>query len=185
MRIWSWVRHIFPTYDFSNKDVFLYFIKSDGSPLVKLVKLAVITFSIWMIWRMRNYACFQDKIEVYRVILVIKDLTCLVDNSSKALMKNDMSISMCSSFLVLTLVLVKFYVLFLLVESFLHHTGLKLTLMRLLGVIQVLPLVEVFFVEYGEVYWSFLCVSWRSDCFGCWILWSYICFGESSKVGSY
>ena len=126
---------------------------------LNLVKLAVITFSIWMIWRMRNYACFQDKIEVYRVILVIKDLTCLVDNSSKALMKNDMSISMCSSFLVLTLVLVKFYVLFLLVESFLHHTGLKLTLMRLLGVIQVLPLVEVFFVEYGEVYWSFLCVS--------------------------
>jgi len=38
--------------------IFFLFIKSDGSPLVKLVKLAVITFSIWMIWRMRNYARF-------------------------------------------------------------------------------------------------------------------------------
>ena len=39
---------------------------------------------------MRNYACFQDMIEVSMTILVIKDLTCLVSNSSKALMKNDM-----------------------------------------------------------------------------------------------
>jgi len=39
---------------------------------------------------MRNYARFQDKIEVFRAILVIKDLTCLVGNSSKASMKNDM-----------------------------------------------------------------------------------------------
>ena len=50
----------------------------------------MITFSIWMIWRMRNYARFQDKIDVYRTISVIKDLTCLVENSSKASMKNDM-----------------------------------------------------------------------------------------------
>ena len=58
--------------------------------LVKLVKLAVITFSIWMIWCMRNYARFQDKIEVSMTILVIKDLTCVVDNSSNTSMKNDM-----------------------------------------------------------------------------------------------
>ena len=53
---------------------------------------------------------------------------------------------MCSSFFILTLILVKFYVLFLLDESFLHHVGLKLILMGLLGVIQVLTLVEVFSV---------------------------------------
>ena len=82
LRIWSWVQHTFPT--------LISFIKSDGSPLVKLIKLAVITFSIWMIWRMRNYAHFQDKIEVYMAISVIKDLTRLVRNSSKASMKNDM-----------------------------------------------------------------------------------------------
>ena len=74
---------------FSNKDDLLSFIKSDGSPLVKLIKLVVITFSIWMIWSMRNYARFQDKIEVSKAILVIKDLTCLVGNSSKASLKND------------------------------------------------------------------------------------------------
>jgi len=88
--IWSWVRQIFPTSLFSNKDDLFSFIKSDGSPLDKLIKLAVITFSIWMLWCMRNYARFQDKIEVSRAISVIKDLTCLVGKSSKASMKNDM-----------------------------------------------------------------------------------------------
>jgi len=39
---------------------------------------------------MRNYARFHDKIEVFKTISVIKDLTCLVENSFKALMKNDM-----------------------------------------------------------------------------------------------
>jgi len=44
--IWSWVWKIFPTSHFSNKDDILSFIKNDGSPLVKLIKLVVITFSI-------------------------------------------------------------------------------------------------------------------------------------------
>jgi len=39
---------------------------------------------------MRNYARFQDKIEVSRAISVIKDLTCLMGSSAKASMKNDM-----------------------------------------------------------------------------------------------
>ena len=39
---------------------------------------------------MRNYARFLDKIEVSTVISVIKDLTRLVGNSSKASMKNGM-----------------------------------------------------------------------------------------------
>ena len=43
-----------------------------------------------MIWCMRNYARFQDKIDVFRAISVIKDLICLVGNLSKASMKNDM-----------------------------------------------------------------------------------------------
>jgi len=75
---------------FSNKDDLLSFIKSDDSPLVKLIKLVVITFCIWMIWHMKNYARFQDKIVVFRAISIIKDLTCLVGNSSKASMKHDM-----------------------------------------------------------------------------------------------
>jgi len=89
LHIWGWVRQIFLTSHFSNKDYLLSFINSDDSPLVKLIKLVVITFSIWMIWRMRNYARFQDMIEVSRAILVIKDLTCLVGNSFKASMKNN------------------------------------------------------------------------------------------------
>ena len=54
------------------------------------------------------------------------------------------------SFLVLILVLVKFFVLFLLGRSSLHQAGLKLTLMGLLGDILVLLLVEVFFVGVWE-----------------------------------
>jgi len=80
----------FLTSHFSNKDDLLSFIKSDGSPLVKLIKLVVVTFSIWMIWRMWNYVRFQYKIDVPKVISVIKDLTCIVKKSSKASMRNDM-----------------------------------------------------------------------------------------------
>jgi len=43
-----------------------------------------------MIWCIRNYAHFQDKIEVFRTISVIKDLTRIVRNSSKVSIKNDM-----------------------------------------------------------------------------------------------
>jgi len=39
---------------------------------------------------MMNYATFLGKIGVYRAISIIKDLTYLVGNSSKASMKNDM-----------------------------------------------------------------------------------------------
>jgi len=39
---------------------------------------------------MRNYARFHDKIDVSRAISVIKDLTCLMGNSSKASMKKHM-----------------------------------------------------------------------------------------------
>jgi len=85
-----WFDIFFLLLHFSNKDDLLSFIKSDGSPLVKLIKLVVINFSIWMIRHMKNYARFQDKIEVSRDILVIKDLTCLVENSFKVSMKNDM-----------------------------------------------------------------------------------------------
>jgi len=49
LHIWSWVRQIFLTSHFSNKEDLLSFIKSDDSSLVKLIKLVVITFSIWMI----------------------------------------------------------------------------------------------------------------------------------------
>jgi len=91
-----------------------------------------------MIWRSKKYARFQDK---------IKDLTCLVRNSFKASMKNNMlDFSVIKFFFVLILVLVKFFALFLLDGISLCQGGLKLTLMRLLGDILVLLLVEVFSV---------------------------------------
>jgi len=58
LHIWSWVRQIFLNSHFSTVVDLLSFIKSDGSPLVNFIKLVVISFSIWMIWHMRNYARF-------------------------------------------------------------------------------------------------------------------------------
>jgi len=82
LHIWSWVWQIFLNSHFSNVDDLLSFIKSDDSTFVNLIKLVVITFSIWMIWRMRNYVRFQIKIDLFRAIFTIKDFTCLVGNSS-------------------------------------------------------------------------------------------------------
>jgi len=62
-------------------------------------------------------------------------------------MKNNMLDFNVIHILVLILIVVKFFFLFLLDESFLHQAGLKLTLMVRLDVILVLLLVEVFSVE--------------------------------------
>jgi len=86
---------------------------------------------------MRNYARFHDKIDVSRAISVIKDLTCLVENSSKASMKNDILDFNVIKFFGINTRTGKFFVLFLLDGSSLHQAGLKLTLMGLLGDILV------------------------------------------------
>jgi len=86
MHIWSLVQQIFLTSHFCYMDDLLSLIKSDGSTLVNLIKLVVVTFSIWMIWGMRNYARFQVKIDISRAISVIKDLICSVGNSFKSSM---------------------------------------------------------------------------------------------------
>jgi len=98
---------------------------------------------------MHNYAHFQDKNEVFRVISVIKDLTYLVRNLSKLSMKNYiLNFNMIKSFGINnTRTGKELFVLFLLDESFFHQVGLKLTLMGLLGDILVLLLVEVVFVR--------------------------------------
>ena len=58
-------------------------------------------------------------------------------------------------FLVLILIVVKFFVFFLLYGSFLHQTELKLTLMRLLGVSRSCYLLRYFPWEYVRVYFAF------------------------------
>jgi len=88
-----------------------------------------------------KYARFQNKIVVSRAISVIKDLTCLVGNSSKTSMKNDMlDFNMIKVFFCINTR--KFFVFFLLDGSSIHQAGLKLTLMGLLGDILVLLLCE-------------------------------------------
>ena len=162
---------------FSNKDYLFYFIKNDASHLFKFLQLAVITISIWMIWHMRNYAIYQDKIDVSRAISVIKDLTCVWEIRLKLQRRMICWISMSLSFFVLILVLVRFFVLFLLDESFFVLFLLDE------GISWFYYLWRHFLWEYEGVYWCFLCVSWCSNCYGCRVLWSYTCHGGSSKDG--
>jgi len=48
MHIWSWVRQIFLTSHFSNVGDLLFFLLGVMVPLINLIKIAMITFSIWM-----------------------------------------------------------------------------------------------------------------------------------------
>ena len=111
-----------------------------------------------MIWRMRNYARFHDKIEVFRVISVNKDLTCLVRNSSKYSMKNDM----------LDFNVIKFFCINIRSGKVLHHLPVRWEFsspdwvkINTKGVdrgILVLLLVVVFFVGiWGSLLVLFLC----------------------------
>ena len=113
-----------------------------------------------MIWRMRNYARFQDKIEVSREILVIKDLTCLVGNFKdltclvgnlfKASMKNDMLDFNVIKFFGINTRSSKVLRPLPVRWEFFHQFELKLTLMGAARGILVLLLVEVFSVGVWE-----------------------------------
>ena len=81
--------------------------------------------------------------------------------------------------------MVKFFVIFLLDGSVFYQARLKLTLMGLLVVSWFCYLWRYFPWEYERVYWCFLCVSWSSDCYDCWVLWNYTFYGGSSKDRAY
>jgi len=103
-----------------------------------------------MLWRMRNYARFHDKIKVSRAILVIKDLTCLVEKSSKASMKNDMMNFSVIKFFGINTRTGKIHCHLPVRWEFPSPGWVKINTDGLLGVIQVLPLVEVFSVGVWE-----------------------------------
>ena len=118
-----------------------------------------------------NYAQFQDKIEVSRAISVIKDLTCLVENSSKVPMKNDMldfnviklfGINTCSD-KVLRLLLVRW--------EFLLSGWVKINTDGVARGILVLLLIEVFFMGVWE---NVLVFSLRFLKFGLLLLLSFM-----------
>ena len=59
------------------------------SPLVNFVRLGTITYSIWMIWRVRNHAKFQENISICSAIQTIKGFIKMMGNSSRKHMRND------------------------------------------------------------------------------------------------
>jgi len=55
-------------------DSILSFSKFSRSPLIKLIRFVAITFSVWMIWRRKNYSRFQQGINTPMTINCIKKL---------------------------------------------------------------------------------------------------------------
>ena len=51
--------------------------------------LATITYSIWMIWRMRNHARFQENISICSAIQTVKGFIRVTGSSSRKHMHND------------------------------------------------------------------------------------------------
>jgi len=58
-QIWNYTKQIFPEFSHISINDIIDFLMLAGSLLVNLVRLTTITYSIWMIRRMRNHARFQ------------------------------------------------------------------------------------------------------------------------------
>ena len=104
----------------------------------------MIIFSIWMILCMRNYVRFQVKIDLSMAISTINDFTCLVGNSSKSSMINDMFDFKVLKFFDINTRSGKVLHPLLVRWEFSSPVRLKLILMMLLGILLILLLVVVF-----------------------------------------
>jgi len=103
-----------------------------------------------------NYVRFQDKIDVSIAISVIKNLTCLVRNSFKASMKNDMSDFNVIKFFGINTRTVKVLRPLPIRWEFPSPGWVKINIDGVARSILVLLLVEVFFVEvFGEFIGAF------------------------------
>jgi len=65
------------------------FFKCLGSPLVKHIKFAIVFFSLWMIWWMRNHVRFQKAINIDSTIHIIKKFIRISGNDSNNSMYNN------------------------------------------------------------------------------------------------
>ena len=173
--IFGWVWQIFLNSHFFNMND-LFFIKSDDSPLINLIELVVITFSIWMILCMRNYARFQVKIDLSRAISTIKDFTCLVGNSFKSSMRNDMFDFKVLKFFDINTRSGKVHHPLLVRWEFPSLGCVKIKIDGAVGGSHGLATSSGIFVGVWRGYWWFLCFPWYPDCFSCWVLWSYTCY---------
>jgi len=107
---------------------------------------------------MKNYARFQDKIDVYRTISIIKDLTYLVGNSFKVSMKNDMLDFNMSNFFGINTCTGKVLCPLSVIWEFPSPGWVKINIDGAVRGSWSCYLLRYFPWEYGGVYWCFLCV---------------------------
>jgi len=87
-QIWNYTKQVFPEFSPLSINDIIDFLMLSGSPLANLAKLTTITYSIWMIWRMRNHARFQENISICLDIQIVKGLIKMMANSSRKHMHN-------------------------------------------------------------------------------------------------
>ena len=88
-QIWNYTKQVFLEFSHISINDIIDFLMLAGSPLVNIVRLATITYSIWMIWRMRNHVRFHENISICSTIQTIKDFIKMTGNSSRKHMCND------------------------------------------------------------------------------------------------
>jgi len=88
-QIWNHTNQVFLEFSpLSINDINDFLILAE-SLLVTLFSLATITYSILMIWRMRNHARFQENISICSAIQTVKGFVRVTSNSSRKHMHND------------------------------------------------------------------------------------------------
>ena len=87
--IWNYTKQVFLELSSLSIIDIIDFLMLVGSPLVNLVRLPTITYSVWMIWRMRNHVRFQENISICSAIQSVKGFIKMTGNSSKKYMLND------------------------------------------------------------------------------------------------
>ena len=102
-QIWNYTKQVFPEFSPLSINDIIDFLMLAGSLLVNLVRLATITYSIWMIWRMSNHARFQKNISICSAIHTIKGFIRMTSNASRKHMRNDIVNFSCLNFFYITM----------------------------------------------------------------------------------
>jgi len=122
-QIWNYTKQVFLQFSPLSINDIIDFLMLARSLLVNLVKLETVTYSIWMLWRMRNHARFQEKISICSAIYTVKGFITMTGNSSSKHMSNDIVDFSCLKFFIPSRVVEKRPLLFRLFGNSLMSIG--------------------------------------------------------------
>jgi len=110
--VWNYTKQVFPEFFYFSINDIIDFLMLVGSSLVNLVRLATITYSIWMTWRVRNHVRFQVNISICSAIQIVKGFIRMTSNSFRKHMCDNIMTSLIWIFLISSRVVGKRSLLF-------------------------------------------------------------------------